>query len=64
VEWIYDWFLANKQFNPNGDVGAASLKWMQELNVTLGSQKKVLPLDQVATFEFQKKMLAEIGEQR
>ena len=64
VEWIYDWFVANKQFNPNGDAKAASLNWMQELNVKLGRQKKVLPVDQVATWEFQKKMLAEIGEQR
>lgn len=64
VEWIYDWFLANRQLNPNGDVKAASLNWMQELNVKLGRQKKVLPLDLVATWEFQRKMLGEIGEQR
>ena len=64
VEWIYDWFLANKQFNPNGDVKAASLQWMQELNVKLGRQKAVLPIEKVATWDFQKKMLAEIGEQR
>ena len=61
VEWIYDWFLANKQFNPNGDVNAASLNWMQELNVKLGSQKAMLPIEKLATWEFQKKMLAEIG---
>lgn len=64
VEWIYDWFLANRQFNPNGDVKAASLNWMQELNVKLGRQKKTLPIDQVAAWEFQKKMLAEVGEQK
>ncbi len=64
VEWIYDWFIANKQFNPNGDVKAASLNWMQELNVKLGRQKAILPIEKVATWEFQKKMLAEIGEQR
>lgn len=64
VDWLYDWFLAHKQLNPNGDLNPASLAWMQELNVKLGRQKKVLPVDRVATFEFQKKMLAEIGEQR
>ncbi len=64
VEWIYDWFVSNRQFNPNGDMMAASLNWMQELNVRLGRQKKTLPIDQVATWEFQKKMLAEIGEQK
>lgn len=64
VAWVYDWFLAHKQLNPNGDLKAASLNWMQELNIKLGRQKKALPLDQIATWEFQKKMLAEIGEQR
>jgi len=64
VEWIYDWFLANQQFNPNGDVKPASLHWMQELNVKLGSQKAVLPVEKVATWDFQQKMLAEIGERR
>lgn len=62
VEWIYDWFLANRQFNPNGDVSAASLTWMQELNLKAGRQKAVLPVERVATSEFQKKALAEIGE--
>ncbi len=64
VEWIYDWFLANKQFNPNGGVKAASLNWMQELNVKLGRQRATLPLEKVATWDFQNKMLAEIGEVR
>lgn len=64
VEWIYDWFLANKQFNPNGDVQAASLNWMQGLNIKLGRQKAMLPLERVATWDFQKKMLAEIGAAR
>ncbi len=63
VDWVYDWFLAHRQLNPNGDPKAASLAWMQELNVKLGRQKKALPMDQIATWEFQKKMLAEIGEQ-
>lgn len=62
VEWIYDWFMANKQFNPNGDVKLASLTWMQELNVKLGRQKAILPLEKVATAEFQKQALAQIGE--
>ena len=64
VEWIYDWFVAHKQFNPNGDVKAASLRWMQEQNIRLGRQRAVLPIERVATWEYQRKMLAEIGEQR
>lgn len=62
VEWIYDWFMANKQFNPNGDVKPASLTWMQELNVKLGRQKAILPLEKVTTGEFQKQAIAQIGE--
>ena len=64
VEWIYDWFMANKQFNPNGDVKPASLTWMQELNVKLGRQKAILPLEKVTTGEFQKQAIAQIGEAR
>ncbi len=62
VEWIYNWFLANRQLNPNGDVKAESLIWMQGLNIKTGRQKAMLAIEKVATWEFQKKMLAEIGE--
>lgn len=62
VEWLYDWFLANKQFNPNGDVKPASLTWMQELNIKLGRQKALLPLEKVMTAEFQRQAIAQIGE--
>jgi ABC-type nitrate/sulfonate/bicarbonate transport system substrate-binding protein len=62
VEWIYDWFLANKQLNPNGDMKAPSLNWMQEMNVKLGRQKGLLPIEKVATWEFQKQAIAQIGE--
>ncbi len=62
VAWLYDWFLANRQFNPNGGVSAAGLHWMQELNLKAGRQKVVMPLDKVTAPDFQKRMLAEIGE--
>lgn len=62
VDWIYDWFLANRQFNPDGDVSAASLTWMQDLNIKAGRQKTVLPIEKVLAAEFQKKALAAIGE--
>ncbi len=64
VGWIYDWFLAHKQLNPRGDIKPAALEWMQGLNIKLGRQKKALPLEQIATGEFQKKVVAQIGEQR
>lgn len=48
--------------NPNGDVSAAALTWMQELNLKAGRQKTLLPVERVATWDFQKTMLAELGE--
>ncbi len=43
-------------------VKAESLIWMQGLNIKAGRQKAMLAIEKVATWEFQKKMLAEIGE--
>lgn len=62
VTWLFDWFIANRQFNPNGDVSAAGLNWMQELNLKAGRQKVVLPLDRIMVPDFQKKMVGELGE--
>ena len=49
---------------PNGYVSPTALNWMQELNVRLGRQSKVLPIEQVATWEFQKQIVAELGEMK
>ena len=62
VEWVYDWFVRKKLMQPNGYVSPAALNWMQDLNVRLGRQSKVLPIEQVATWEFQKQIIAELGE--
>ena len=62
VDWVYDWYVKNRLMNPNGTISRENLQWMQELNVGLGRQTKMLPLDQVATDEFQKKVVAAIGE--
>ncbi|HEY7678243.1 MAG TPA: ABC transporter substrate-binding protein [Candidatus Methylomirabilis sp.] len=62
VAWVYDWFVRKKLMQPNGYVSPAALTWMQELNVRLGRQSKVLPMEQVATWEFQKQIVAELGE--
>lgn len=62
VAWVYDWFVKRKLMQPNGYVSPAALNWMQELNVRLGRQTKVLPMEQIATWEFQKQIAAELGE--
>ena len=61
-EWVYDWFVRRKLMQPNGYVSPAALNWMQELNVRLGRQTKVMPIEQIATWEFQKQIVAELGE--
>ncbi len=62
VAWVYDWFVRKKLMQPNGYVSPDAINWMQELNVRLGRQSKVLPLDQVATWDFQKEIVKELGE--
>jgi len=62
VEWVYDWFVRRKLMQPNGYVSPAALNWMQELNVRLGRQSKMLPMEQIATWDFQKQITAELGE--
>lgn len=64
VAWVYDWFVRRKLMQPNGYVSPAAINWMQELNVRLGRQSKVLPIEQVATWEFQKQIVAELGEMK
>jgi len=43
-------------------VSPAALNWLQDLNIRLGRQTKVLPMEQIATWEFQKQIVAELGE--
>lgn len=62
VAWVYDWFVRRKLMQPNGYVSPDAINWMQDLNVRLGRQGKVLPLDQVATWEFQKQIVKDLGE--
>jgi ABC-type nitrate/sulfonate/bicarbonate transport system substrate-binding protein len=60
--WVYDWFVSKKLMQPNGYVSPAALEWMQALNVRLGRQSRVLPITEVATWEFQERIVAELGE--
>jgi ABC-type nitrate/sulfonate/bicarbonate transport system substrate-binding protein len=62
VEWVYDWYVKHRLMNPNGEISRENLRWMQELNVGLGRQTRVLPFEEVATEEFQKKTVAAVGE--
>jgi ABC-type nitrate/sulfonate/bicarbonate transport system substrate-binding protein len=62
ADWLYDYYVTHRLMNPNGNISRENLMWMQELNVGLGRQTKVLPFEAVATDEFQKKLVGAAGE--
>lgn len=61
MEWIYDWYLINDVLQPNFYLSPDSINFMQELNVLLGQQDRVLPIERVATWEFQEGVVKALG---
>jgi len=61
MEWIYDWTIANDVLQPNFYLSPDSINFMQELNVILGQQDQVLPIERVATWEFQEGVVKALG---
>ncbi|MBI3079397.1 MAG: ABC transporter substrate-binding protein [Deltaproteobacteria bacterium] len=61
VDWLYDWFVKNKTMQPNGYLRPEAIQWTQELNLKLKRQTRILPMEQVATWEFQQRLVAELG---
>ncbi len=57
----YDWFMQNKALEPNFYLPPDGLRYLQELNVRLGTQARVLPPEEVATWEVQKRLVAALG---
>lgn len=64
VDWLYDFFVENRLLEPNLYVSPEAVNFLQQLNVKTKRQSRVLPLDQVVTWEFQKKAIATLGEYR
>ncbi len=62
VDWVHGWYVQQRLMNPNGNVSRENPKWMQELNVGLGRRARVLPLEEMAADEFQKDVVAAVGE--
>ena len=62
ADWVYDRSVRQRPMNPYGIVSRENLRWMQEPNVGLGRQTRVLPFEEVATDEFQRKVVAAVGE--
>jgi hypothetical protein len=61
VARTYDWFIQNKALEPDFYFPPEGIKFMQELNVKLGTQSRVLPPDDAATWEVQKRVVAALG---
>lgn len=61
VEWIFSWFFENEVLQPNFYLSPEAIRFMQELNVSTGQQDRVLPLEQVATWEFQEAVVRVLG---
>lgn len=61
VARTYDWFAQNKALEPDFLFPLEGIRYMQELNVRLGTQARVLPPEEVATWEVQKRVIAALG---
>lgn len=57
----YEWFIKNKALQPDFYFPPEGIKFMQELNVRLGTQSRVVPPEEAATWEVQKRVLAALG---
>jgi NitT/TauT family transport system substrate-binding protein len=61
VARTYDWFAQNKALEPNFLMPAEGLRYLQELNVRLGTQARVLAPEEVAAGEVQKRVVAALA---
>lgn len=61
MEWIYTWFFENNVLQPNFYLPPSAIDFMQELNVTLGQQDRMMPMEQVAMWEFQQGVVNALG---
>lgn len=62
VQYTYDWTQKHNLLETNFYVDPKAVEFTQDLNMTLGRQKKKLPMEQVATWDIQKEVIAKIGE--
>ncbi len=64
VARTYDWFAQNNGLEPNFYFPPEGLRYLQELNVRLGTQARILPPEEMATWEVQKRVVAALGTYR
>lgn len=62
LDAVYDWFVKGKLINPNGTLPLDGIAWMQEVNIKIGRQDKRLPMSEIVVQDFQKKLVAQLGE--
>jgi ABC-type nitrate/sulfonate/bicarbonate transport system substrate-binding protein len=64
LAFFYDWAREKRLFAANLEFTREQIQGVQELNLLLGSQDRVLPFDDVATYDLQRAVLERIGEYR
>jgi hypothetical protein len=64
VARTYDWFLQHKALEPDFFFPPEGIKYMQDLNVTLGTQARVVPPEEVAIWDARKRVVSALGPYR
>lgn len=64
VAWTYDKYVELNLFDPNYRIDPAAITFMQELNVKLGNQEKVVPPSGAIDLSIQRKVIESLGEYR
>lgn len=64
VLWAWDWYTKNEIYSADFYVAPDSIMYMQEINQMIGSQKRTLPIEQIATWDIQQAVVKNLGPYR
>jgi NitT/TauT family transport system substrate-binding protein len=64
LAFFWDWMREKRLWAANLELGRDQLQSVQELNVLVGSQDRVLPYDDVVNLELQRSVVEKLGEYR
>lgn len=62
IKITFDNYIKYRLIDANFYISPEAVKWTQELNVKNKMQQKVLPTEKVATWDIQRKLIAELGQ--
>jgi ABC-type nitrate/sulfonate/bicarbonate transport system substrate-binding protein len=58
----YEWYAKNNAINPNFLITPEQIDYMQDMNLSTKQQERKLPVEQVASWDIQKAVIARLGE--